>query len=81
MTGAVYRANMDLVAAACRLLLLVPVDDLLATVRHAEAVGPVLDPTAFLHGGGKNLAGQREILEAAQRLRRVAERHQVPIDG
>ena len=79
MTGADYRFGMDLVAAACRLLLVVPVDELLATVEHAETVGPILEPTAFLHGGGDNLAAQREILQAAQALRRVAERHQVSV--
>jgi hypothetical protein len=79
MTDAEYRTGMDLVSAACRMLLMVPIDDLLATVQHAETVGPILEPTAFLRGGGDNLAAQREILQAALRLRQVAERHQGPV--
>lgn len=81
MTGDEYRTHMDLLAAACRTLLLLPVDELLATVQHAETVGPILEPTAFLRGGGDNLAAQREVLEAAQALCRVAERYQAPRVG
>jgi hypothetical protein len=79
MTGLEYRAHMDLVMAACRLLLEVPIDELLATVERAETLAPIVEPTAFLRGGGENLVAQREVLEAAQRLRRVAERHQGPV--
>jgi hypothetical protein len=79
LTDAEYRTYMDLVTAACRMLLMVPIDDLLATVQHAETLGPILEPTAFLRGGADNLAAQREVLQAAQRLREVAERHQAPL--
>jgi hypothetical protein len=79
LTDAEYRTYMDLVAAACRMLIMVPIDELLGTVQHAETVAPILEPTAFLRGGGDNLAAQREILQAALRLRRVAERHQAPV--
>jgi hypothetical protein len=81
ITDAQYRTYMDLVTAACRVLLMVPVDELLAVVQRAETVGPILEPTAFLRGGGENLAAQREILQAAQRLRRIVERHQAPRVG
>lgn len=81
MTDVEYRVYMDLVVATCRTLLMVPVDELLATVQRAETVGPILEPTAFLRGGGENLVAQREVLEAAQRLRRIVERYQAPRVG
>ena len=75
MTGEEYQTHMDLVTAAVRVLLLVPLQELLDVVQHAEAVGPILHADQFQHGGADNLLVQRDVLEAALAMRRAAERH------
>ena len=74
MNDAEYRMNMDLVASAARLLLLVPVAELLDIVNHSETVGPILEPTAYQRGGADRLHEQRQVLEAALVLQGVARR-------
>jgi hypothetical protein len=75
MTGQEYETHMGLVAGAVRVLLMVPLEELLGIVQHAETVGPILHPGEFQRGGGENLVVQRDVLEAALVLRRAAERH------
>lgn len=69
VTDAEYRMHMDLLAATGRLLLMVPVDELLQVVNLSETLGPILEPTAFLRGGAERLVEQRQVLEAAATLR------------
>jgi hypothetical protein len=69
MTSDEYRMHMDLLAACGRMLLLVPVDQLLNIVSRSETLGPILEPTAMQQGGFRNLQEQRQMLEAAQTLR------------
>lgn len=69
-----HRATLDALAALTRSINLLPLDEALDTVARAEALGPILDPTAFLHGGINNLQDQRELIEAALGLQRAAGR-------
>lgn len=74
MSDAEYRAGIDLVAAAVRILLLTPVDQMRVALGYAETLAPVLEPTAYQRGGADNLYDQREILEAAAGLVKAARR-------
>jgi hypothetical protein len=74
MTDLEYQAAMDTLAAAVRLMLTVDVDELRAVVAQSETLGPILEPTAYAHGGGRRLAEQRAFLDAVARLRDVCER-------
>lgn len=78
-----YRSHMDLLAAASNILLMLPLVELRDTVEAAETLGPLLEPTAYQRGGSENLRDQRDLLDAAVRLKLVAERiharrHPVP---
>jgi hypothetical protein len=75
VTGQEYETHMGLVASAIRVLLMVPLEDLLEVVGRAETVGPVLHPSEFRDRGADNLLVQRDVLEAALALRRAAKRH------
>ncbi|HEV8653148.1 MAG TPA: hypothetical protein VG276_28080 [Actinomycetes bacterium] len=66
ITGEEFEQHMDLLAAAGRMLLLIPVDQLLDIVHRAETLGPILDPTTMQQGGFRRLHEQRRMLEAAQ---------------
>lgn len=60
--GAVeYRAAMDQLIMLARSIEAVPLDWLLATISRAEAIGPVLHPTAYRDS---DLAAQRDLVEA-----------------
>lgn len=74
MTDLEYKAAMDTLAAAARLMLTVNVDALRNVVAQSEALGPILEPTEYARGGGRRLVEQREFLDAVARLRDVCER-------
>lgn len=74
MTDLEYKAAMDTLTAAARLMLTVDVDALRNVVAQSEALGPILEPTAYVRGGGRRLVEQREFLDAVARLRDVCER-------
>lgn len=74
LTDAEYRSHMDLVAAAVRMLRILPLQQLRDIVERAETLAPLLEPTAYQRGGADNLLDQRDILDAAIGLVRAAER-------
>lgn len=74
MNDAEYTAAMNTLAAAGRIVLAVDVDELRNIVARSEALGPVLEATAYHRGGGRRLAEQREFLDAAATFRAACER-------
>lgn len=69
-----YRMVMDLIAGAVRTLRLLPIGQLRDIVGRAEILGPLLEPTAYIRGGGDNLRDQSELLAAVAGVVAVAER-------
>jgi len=65
MTSIEYEGQLQLLAMVAQLIADVPVADLLNHVTHAETLGPLLEPTAWIRGGGDNLQDARDLLEAA----------------
>jgi hypothetical protein len=49
-------------------------DQFLSQARQAEAVGPILDPTAYQRGGTK-LRQVIELAEAVKVVKKIADRH------
>lgn len=56
------------------IVLNLPLEAMLADIAHAEAVGPIVDPTLWIRGHAK-LAQVRELAEAFAEVQRVARRH------
>jgi hypothetical protein len=82
LTEDAYRFAMDFVSNLVMQIRLVDLDQLLAVVDRADALGPILDPTAYImRGGAKNIADQRAILTALVSVQKVAERIAGPIGG
>lgn len=73
MTDEEYEHGMDVLTAAARLMLMVDVDALRTVVAQSEALGPIVEPTAYMRGGGRRLAEQRQFLDAVARLQSVCE--------
>lgn len=68
-----YRSNVsELIATALHFESL-DLDAMLETVERADAIGPILDPTAW-RAGVDNLSPQRDILRAAIAFRNVVRR-------
>lgn len=74
MSNEEYRAGLNMVTGAIRVLRLVPVAQMREQLGLVEAVAPVLDPTAYLRGGANNLRDQAEVLAAVANLLEVVER-------
>lgn len=66
-----YKLQLGLLTEAGKLVQMVDVDALLDVVGKSEALGPILEPTAYQRGGGANLVDQRRFLQAAQQFRAV----------
>lgn len=73
LSAAEYCLALDTVAAAVLILRLASVDRLLADLGAIEALAPVLEPTAYLRGGSRNLDHQRRLLDAVQGVLRVVD--------
>lgn len=73
MTDEEYKHGMDVLMAAGRMILLVDVGALRDVVAKSETVAPILEPTAYMRGGGQRLAQQREFLDAMAQVRKVCE--------
>lgn len=72
LTGEQYKAGMDVLVQAFRLVQLAPLDALREYLEKAEVLGPLIDPTAYHRGGGStNLANQRDVLDAADAVMRA----------
>lgn len=67
VAAAEYRAVMDIVAGSARTLLALEdgIRNALDTVNRAEALGPILHPTAFHYGGAGNLRDAATVLLGA----------------
>lgn len=67
-----YPQRLKLLADVTKALLQVAetadVPAMLNALGEHEALAPVVEPTAYLRGGGDNLADQRRFLEALQRF-------------
>lgn len=68
MTSIEYESQLQQLGMVAQLIADVPIADLLNHVTHAETLGPLLEPTAWIRGGGDNLRDARDLLEAAQPL-------------
>ena len=63
-----YESSLQRLSMAAQLVADVPIADLLNHVSHAETLGPLLEPTAWIRGGGDNLRDARDLIEAARPL-------------
>lgn len=72
--AAEYPMLLDLLTSATRTIMLLPLQAMSNFVGHAETIGPILEPTAYARGGGRNLADQAALIEAAIGLQRAAEK-------
>ncbi len=68
-----YRAGVTMAAAAARLLAGVDVPGLLADIEHADAVGPLLDPTLYREKA-RAMGEDRELLRAALPLHQMGKK-------
>lgn len=66
-----YLLFMDEIVRSCSTIARQPVGAMLALVDHAETVGPIIDPTRYLKGGGDSLAKQRRLLRAVLTLQAI----------
>jgi hypothetical protein len=68
-----YPQYLDVLLAACRTINAPPLRELAEANEHMQALGPLLEPTAYLRGGGQNLHDQRRIIDAARALQLACE--------
>lgn len=66
-----YPQLIDHLTTLVRPLLLLPLAEMASANEHMQALGPILQPTAYRDGGGTNLHEQRRVIDAALALRRV----------
>lgn len=64
----------EMLTAGLRTINTVPIASMVDFNERAQTLAPLLEPTAFMRGGGKNLHDQRLILDAALALQRVCEK-------
>lgn len=72
LSDAEYRMYMDQIGELAAILTRIPVDELLHIVDQSDALGPILEPTAYRDGGARRLEEQRRVLNAAKTLRDIA---------
>lgn len=65
LTAIEYESHLQRLAMAAQLVADVPIAELLNHITHAETIGPLLEPTAWIRGGGDNLRDARDLVEAA----------------
>lgn len=75
-----YQAGLDAIVDACRIVLLIPLDELREFHAHAETLGPMLDPTMYMRGGRDNLDDQRDLLDAAEAVQAAGRRIKARLD-
>jgi len=63
-----YIECMQKLGLAAALIADLPVQRALATVRRVDTLAPMLDPTAWMRGGARNLDEARTLLEPAVRF-------------
>jgi ApbE superfamily uncharacterized protein (UPF0280 family) len=64
---------LELLTAACRMLGVLPLAAMAAANEAMQTLGPILEPTAYVRGGGQNLHDQRRIIDAALALQQVCQ--------
>lgn len=74
LTNEEYTQHMDMLVSLCRLIDLLPVDELLDSLAMAETLSPVIDPTKYINGGADRMRDQRWLLEAASGLKAAMNR-------
>lgn len=70
-----YVTTMDVLTGLCRSLSLLPLVECRQTVERAEALGPIIDSTAY-QAGANSLREQQQLLDAAIALQDVVLRIQ-----
>lgn len=79
-----YVTRLELLVGAVRAFLVtaeaVEVDDLLNSALHMDTIAPLLEPTAWMRGGGDNLADQVALLRAAKDFVAAVQK-MAPADG
>ncbi len=68
MTPIEYQEALGRLAMAAQVIANIPIDELRSHVSTSEALGPVLEPTAWIRGGGQNLRDAGDLIEAAAPL-------------
>lgn len=66
-----YEQQMNSLASLVGAIAKLDLDYLENCVSYAEALGPIVDPTAYRDGGGTNLQDQKKLVAAAQQLKKV----------
>jgi hypothetical protein len=72
MTDEEYILTRDAIIMIARLSMAVDVEGLLKRIKHAEAIGPILDPTLFLKAS-ENLEKTKHIAEAVGYVKKMAQ--------
>lgn len=80
MTREEYQDTQANVLTIARIALLLPLEEFVAAIDHADAVGPILDPTLYRAGMGK-MQQVRELAVAVQRVQRIAGRHLTEVES
>jgi hypothetical protein len=80
MTDIEYRGHLQRLALISTLVADVPIAELHNHVTHAETLGPILEPTAWIRGGADNLTDARDLIDAAAPLVSFGERLQRKLD-
>ncbi len=65
MTEHEYKAYLHRLALAASVISDVPIAELRNYLTHAETLGPILEPTAWIRGGADNLAEHGRLVGAA----------------
>ncbi len=68
MTHVEYEAYMHKLALTASVIADVPLAELHNHVAHAEALGPILEPTMWIRGGADNLTDAQDLINAAAPL-------------
>lgn len=67
-----YQATYELLTSQVRMLNLLPIDEFIAAIDHAETLGPLLDPTLWIKANEEGASARlRVIKEIAQHVRSI----------
>jgi hypothetical protein len=79
-----YEQSMEVLTSVCRMMSMLPIDALQDHLQQAQALGPVIDPTAYRDGGAARLQDQQDLLDAAsgviRAVRRIARRNGIEFE-
>jgi hypothetical protein len=72
-----YDDGLTMLFNQCRILAMLPLEDMLTALNHAEAIGPFIDPTLYReYLSTKNGAVIKELLKAALAVKRIVLKNQ-----